>query len=84
MNNNGIDLNEFCRLLQDKLALIGQESLRKELQDWSETAFTTSSELLGEMKLILKKVYRVKNLDKETKKSVQDNIKTINKALRLW
>jgi hypothetical protein len=82
MNAREFDLQKFSRLLEEKLALIDQESLIEELHEWNQTAFTTSSEFLGEMKLILKKVNSLKNLDKLTKKSVKDHITAINKALK--
>jgi len=82
MDSRELDLHKYGILLQEKLALIGEEQLIKELQDWSETAFTTSSELMGEMMLILKKISTAENLDKATRKTVTDTIKAIKKALK--
>jgi len=74
------DIKSFSKLLQETLVSIGEESLADELKEWDDGFFTTSSEFLGEMKLILEKIYVLRNLDEVTKKNVKACLVAINDA----
>lgn len=78
-SNNG-DLKNFAISLAEKLEGIGEKILSKDLKDWNNEFFTTSSEFLGELKLILARVNDIKALDGATKKDVKECIRLIEKA----
>jgi len=77
---NKDDLKRFAKRLKDKLESIGENSLANQLHEWDEEFFTTTSELLGEMRLILEKTQHLRSLDEVTKREVKDCIAAINKA----
>jgi len=77
-NNN--DLKIFARELSSVLLRIGEKELANELAKWDEDFFTTSSEFLGELNLILKKIVVVNRLDERTKTNVEDCIRAIDAA----
>ena len=82
--DNNDDLKHFSKVLSEKLLLIGELSLTRELKRWDEGCFTTSSEFLGEFKLILKRVKQVDALDIATNRDVERCITTINKAFGIF
>lgn len=75
------DLKKYIRTLIKSLELIGEIKLVENLRTWDVEFFTTSSELLGELVIILKKIKALKSLDKTTKNEVKETIETINKVL---
>ncbi len=80
MKINNEELKIFSIALIDKLKLIGESEFADELVIWKDQFFTTSSEFIGELKLILQKIYIIKGLDAETRKDIQEYILLINKA----
>lgn len=74
------DVKVFGKTLQERLLSMGEASLANELREWDGGFFTTSSEFLGEMKLILEKISVLKSLDDVTKKNVQGCLSAINQA----
>lgn len=78
--NNNDEIKEFALDLVEILGKIGEKSHAYELKAWSEEFFTTSSEFLGELKLILERISNVKLLDDITRKNVNECIRVINKA----
>ena len=80
MFNNNEEIKEFALNLVEILEKIGEKSHANELKAWSGDFFTTSSEFLGELKLILERISTVKLLDDITRKNVNECIKVINKA----
>jgi len=78
--NNNDDLKKFAMSLAQKLEGIGEKILAKDLKDWNHEFFTTSSEFLGELKLILTRINDLKALDGATKKDVKECIRAIEKA----
>lgn len=79
--NNNDDLKRFAKILTKKMENIGEDVLAKELINWNNDFFTTSSEFLGELKLILERIKQIKSLDAITKKDVTECIATINRAI---
>ena len=78
--NNNDDLRNFSEILTTKMESIGEMLLSIDLKNWSEDSFTTSSEFLGELKLILVRIKQLDTLDLSTKQDVDDCIKAINRA----
>jgi len=74
------ELKQFSKTLSKKLDSITEKGLAKELDEWDTQYFTTSSEFLGELKIILNRVNQLKTLDEFTKREVGNCIAVINKA----
>ena len=79
--NNNDDLKKFALSLSKSLEEIGECVLAKELGKWNNEFFTTSTEFLGELKLILLKINDLQVLDGTTKNDLKECIRTIEKAL---
>lgn len=77
---NNDDLRRFAETLSQDLELLGETVLANDLKNWSEEYFTTASEFLGELKLILERIKYLKSLDEITKKNVGDCITAINEV----
>jgi hypothetical protein len=77
---NSDEIKKFSKILQREPLLMGEMSLANELSAWDEGSFTTSSEFLGEMKLILEKAARLKTIDEMTRKDVHGCLSAINRA----
>lgn len=80
MHNDNQGLKEFSKTLSQRLECIGEKEFANELNDWDKQFFTTSSEFLGELKIILDKIRDLKTLDDFTKKEIRNCIAVINKA----
>ncbi|MGB8451564.1 MAG: hypothetical protein WCD89_04460 [Anaerocolumna sp.] len=80
MFNNNDDIKEFALNLVKTLEKLGEKAHADDLKAWSGEFFTTSSEFLGELKLILERISNLKLLDDITKKNVNECIRAINKA----
>ena len=80
--NNNEDLKIFAQKLARDLEKGGDIELAKELSLWTEDFFTTSSEFLGELKLILEKVKALKYLTNSNQNDVEECLNLINKAFR--
>jgi len=78
--NNNNSIKEFVRTLIITLDSINEIMLTKELKEWRDCAFTTSSEYLGELRTILKKVENITTLDVKVKNDINCCIATIDKA----
>lgn len=78
--NNNDEIKEFALNLVEILEKLGEKSYADDLKAWSGDFFTTSSEFLGELKLILERISNVKLLDDITRKNVNECIRLINKA----
>jgi hypothetical protein len=59
---------------------MNEKELKKELESWHDSFFTTSSEFLGELAIILKKVINSIALDKSIKKDTLVCLKAIDNA----
>lgn len=79
--NNNDDLKKFALSLSKSLERIGECVLAKELEDWNNEFFTTSTEFLGELKLILIRINDLQVLDGATENDVKECIRTIEKVL---
>lgn len=68
--------------LISELNTLGNAEYSIELNDWANTAYTTSSEYLGELRIILNKISNDSSikLSMEAKSVVELAISTINKA----
>lgn len=78
--NNNDEIKAFVLNLVEILEKIGEKSHAYELKAWSGEFFTTSSEFLGELKLILERISNVKLLDDITRRNVNECIKVINQS----
>lgn len=74
------DIKKFVKELIKKMENAGESDIARELNDWDNDFFTTSSEFLGELKLILERIEQLEVLDSTTKKNVKDCIISINRA----
>jgi len=54
-----------------------------ELEKWDGDFFTTSSEFLGELKLILERIRTLRALEDISKKEVEGCLESINKAFAM-
>lgn len=81
MNNNQ-ELHIFANKLIKRLDEIKEITLRQELENWNEEFFTTSSEYLGEFKLILQKVRYVEKMEASLKLEIEEIINKINQAFK--
>lgn len=73
------DLSSY---LNSELSNLVNTNYLNELNDWANTSYTTSSEYLGELRIILNKILNDSNviLPIEVKNSIQLAISAINKA----
>jgi len=78
--NNNDDLRRFAKLLSEKMESLGNSSMAHDLKEWNDTSFTSASEFLGELRMILERVKEFKAIDIELKQNVSDCIAAINKA----
>ena len=76
-------VREFVGTLIKNLEEINENELKEELIAWSNCAFTTSSEFLGELKLILEKTKNLTALDSKVKNDVVNCLLTIDKAFNI-
>jgi len=77
------DIKEFSEKLEMKLFESGESSLSNGLHEWNMNFFTTSSEYLGELKIILEEIYILKSLDNETRQDIRECLLAINKAFQM-
>ena len=80
MFNSNQELKQFSKTISKKLDSIGEKGLANELDEWDKQFFTTSSEFLGELKIILNQIKDLKVLDDFTRKEISNCIAVINKA----
>ncbi len=74
------DLRRFTKYLVEEMEKCGHNDIVSELNEWGETPFSTSSEYLGELKLILEKVRSINVLSRLNKQNIDACIEAINKA----
>lgn len=77
--NSNQDLRLFAKFLAEKMESMGHHSIAHDLREWNETAFLPS-ELLGELRIILKRVESLNDIDPKLKQQVNDCIVAINRA----
>lgn len=75
------DMKEFAKRLSNDLSINGYENKSKMVNEFSSNSYTTSSEYLGELRLVLKDL-RKQNvlLNDNLKLEVDAAIEAINKA----
>ncbi len=79
---NPQDIKKFADHMSSELMKRNKHELASEINQFCSTPFTTSSEFLGEFRIIMKKVLSQKEIifDKGTKNGILKSIETINKA----
>lgn len=79
---NNDEIKDFVKELKRKLESIGENEFFDELANWEDTFFTTSSEFLGELRIVLEKIeaQNIPSLKGNTQKQIRSCIKAINKA----
>lgn len=82
MPNSVQDLKSFITSLSEKLVRNGDGELGSALLQWRDSTFTTASELLGELYLILIKVRDSAKLQKQDQITVEECINEIKEAFR--
>lgn len=76
------DIMRFADHISSELVKQGKHELVSEINQFSNTSFTTSSEFLGEFRMLMSKILLLKEikLDKETESAIFKAIETISKA----
>lgn len=77
--NSYDDLRKFANYVAENMDSLGNSSIAQDLREWNETAYLPS-ELLGELRIILKRIESLNVTDPELKQQVSDCIAAINKA----
>lgn len=80
MINSIKDLRRFATALHEELKRNNEYELASELIMWEEDVFTSTTELLGELMLILEKVNRLSRLT-GMKPQIEECLTTIKRAL---
>jgi hypothetical protein len=80
------DMKEFAQYISDELMEKNRNNLALEVGEFSYNSFTTSSEYLGEFRIILKKVLSKVDiiLNKETIENISKAIKEIDRAFDVY
>lgn len=80
--NTNNEIKNFVKELKNQLTSVGENKLLRELINWEDTFFTSSSEFLGELKLILEQIQaqNILSFKDKTQNQIADCIKSINKA----
>jgi len=73
-------LRDFASELYEELKLNNEHELANELRMWKEDAFTSSTEFLGELALILEKVVQTSKLLSK-KPRIEECMATIRREL---
>ncbi len=81
MLKNNHELREFAIKIYEELKLSNENKLSNELNSWSENTYTSSSEFLGDLMLILKKVLQI-SIGLKTRSEIEDCIFVIEKLLK--
>lgn len=81
--NNLNDMKEFAKYLSKELENFGDKDNSKMVNQFSYNSYTTSSEYLGEFRILLEDLKKQKVLEDENiRLQVDAAIKAINKAFR--
>ncbi|NTW71792.1 MAG: hypothetical protein HGA49_06065 [Eubacteriaceae bacterium] len=80
MFNSNQELRDFASILCEELKHNDEFELANELRMWNEDAFTSSTEFLGELMLILEKVILSPKI-LSMKPQTEECLSTIKKAL---
>ncbi|MFW5995807.1 MAG: hypothetical protein ACOCQB_00935 [Halanaerobiaceae bacterium] len=76
------DMKEFAYVLSNKLKELGNNEISRKIKQFSYNSFTTSTEYLGEFKLLLERVKKLNILSgNEIKFEIDKAIKIIERAL---
>jgi len=81
MFNSNQGLRDFSSELCEELKLNNEHELANELRMWKEVGFTSSSEFLGELMLILEKVIR-ESKPLRIKPQIEECLEAIRRTLR--
>ena len=78
-------LKDFSIYLSVELDKVDETDLSNELKDWKDTFFTTSSEYLGELRVILCRILKIgcKNLSNDIKTNIRLAISAINNSFKV-
>ena len=74
------DILEFCDELIEQMKISKKTELFDKLINWRSVFFTTSSELLGEFRVILEEVVKVNGLSRDCIVKTEQCIEDINRA----
>ena len=76
------DMKQFAKLISTELEQNNRADLALETSGFSYNSYTTSSEYLGEFRLVLKKILKEKDftLDNKIRQSIYKAIAAIDKA----
>lgn len=80
MFDNMDDIKAFSDELISVMKMINENELDKELVNWRNEFFTTSSERLGEFRNILLRLLEIRGLEETTKTKINKCIEKINQA----
>lgn len=83
--NNNDEIKDYVKELKKKLVSIGENEFLDELVNWEDTFFTSSSEFLGELRIVLEKIqaHNIPSLEGNAQKQIRSCIKAINKAFKI-
>lgn len=76
------DMKDFAQFISDYLLANNRENLALEVEKFSYNTYTTSSEYLGELRIVLKRILLETDmiLSEEVKEYIAKAIEAINKA----
>lgn len=81
MYKNIQELREFAIQIYEELKLNNENKLSNELIAWSENTYTSSSEFLGDLMLILKQVLQL-SIGLKLRSEIEDCIIALEKLLK--
>jgi hypothetical protein len=75
-------MKEFAVHLSAELSNLGEKSFSESVKGFAFNSFTTSTEYLGEFRIVLKDLLNIRGdiLTQETKSLIQEAVAAINKA----
>lgn len=79
--NSNQDLRDFAMTLSTELERNGEDELANEFKLWNKDIFTSPSEFLGELMLILEKVNLTSNLSDMQKQQIAECLTVIKNSL---
>jgi hypothetical protein len=80
MREDATGTKEFVQSLILELRKHSHHIIADELSEWNKTTFTTSSEFLGELRIILRKAQNISGLDKNIVNQVAGHVRAIDNA----
>ncbi|MCA1066122.1 hypothetical protein QTG56_25455 (plasmid) [Rossellomorea sp. AcN35-11] len=76
------DLKKFAGVLSEELLLQDEADISRDVSYFTRNTFTTSSEYLGEFRILLEEVIKDIKLNSSLVKTVKKAIKSIDKGFR--